>query len=171
MRRQLLSLWTWFLTCQVQVLFCGLEIFTVRINDWSWRFYTWVCVCVRVRERTHTHTHMQTLIITNGLERDIWRWWMCLWPQWCFTGICCKELPNKDHSMCRKERFIGSTDCWADPRVQGAAARLEWVGGFIGGATLQGREGVPPREQLGPWPPFTCDHQIERVNMRVSMRS
>jgi hypothetical protein len=51
----------------------------------------------------------------------------------------CKELPNKDHTTCRKERFIGSTDCQADSlRVQSAAAQLEWVGGFIGGAAPQG---------------------------------
>jgi hypothetical protein len=61
-----------------------------------------------------------------------------------------------------KKRFIGSTDCWADPRVQGAVAQLEWVVGFIGGATPQGREGVPPREQPGHWPPLICDHQMER---------
>jgi hypothetical protein len=34
--------------------------------------------------------------------------------------------------MSGKERFI--TDCWTDPQVQGAAAWLEWVVGFIGGA-------------------------------------
>jgi hypothetical protein len=49
----------------------------------------------------------------------------------------CKELPNKDHATCRK-RFIGSTDCWAVSQVQSAAAWLEWVVSFIGGATPQG---------------------------------
>jgi hypothetical protein len=24
----------------------------------------------------------------------------------------CKELPNKDHTVCGKERFIEITDCW-----------------------------------------------------------
>jgi hypothetical protein len=50
--------------------------------------------------------------------------------------ICskCKQLPNKDHTKCGKERFIESTDCWADPWVQGAAAWLEWVVSFIGEA-------------------------------------
>jgi hypothetical protein len=42
-----------------------------------------------------------------------------------YTYKRCKDLPNKDHVTCRKERFIGSTDCWADPRIQGAAAQLE----------------------------------------------
>jgi hypothetical protein len=83
----------------------------------------------------------------------------------------CKELPNKDHATCGKERFIGSTDCWAVSWVQNAAAQLEWVEGFIGGATLQGREGVPPREQPGCWPPFICDHQIEWVKVHSKLRS
>jgi hypothetical protein len=64
-----------------------------------------------------------------------------------------------------EKEFIGSTDCQADSQVQNAAARLEWVVDFIGRATLQGREGVSPREQPGHWSPFICDHQIESVDM------
>jgi hypothetical protein len=48
---------------------------------------------------------------------------------------------------------------------------MEWVVGFIGGATPQGREGVPPREQPGHWLPFICDHQIEWVDMHSQWRS
>jgi hypothetical protein len=48
----------------------------------------------------------------------------------------CKLLPNKDHATCRKERFTGSIDCRPVSQVQNEAAQLEWVVGFIGGATL-----------------------------------
>jgi hypothetical protein len=57
----------------------------------------------------------------------------------CYLAIC-KEMPNKDHTTCGKERFI--TDRWADPRVQGAVAWLKWVVGFIGGTKPWGRERV-----------------------------
>jgi hypothetical protein len=60
----------------------------------------------------------------------------------------CKELPNRDHNMCRKERFIGSTDCQADPQVRGAAAQADWVVGFIGGTIHQRGEN---NWVVGPW--------------------
>jgi hypothetical protein len=52
----------------------------------------------------------------------------------------CKELPNKDHATCGKEKFF--TDCWAYPQVQREVALLKWVVGFIGGAKPWGREKV-----------------------------
>jgi hypothetical protein len=50
-------------------------------------------------------------------------------------GFCylCKELPNKDHATCGKERFI---EIQTVGLSQGAAAWLEWVVGFIIGAKL-----------------------------------
>jgi hypothetical protein len=57
--------------------------------------------------------------------------------------LYCKELPNKDHTMCEKERFIGirPQGChsfW----VQSEVAWLKWVVGFIGGTKPWGRERV-----------------------------
>jgi hypothetical protein len=63
------------------------------------------------------------------------------------TGIFCKELTKTTPPV--EKEFIGSTDCWANSWVQSAAAQQEWVVGFIGEATPQGREGVSPREHPG----------------------
>jgi hypothetical protein len=63
--------------------------------------------------------------------------------------------------MCRKERFIGSTDCRAEPWVQSPAAQADWVVGFIGGTIHQRGESICFREQLGCWALIVSDHQVE----------
>jgi hypothetical protein len=64
-----------------------------------------------------------------------------------------------------KEIFIGSQTAGLTLSGSECNSLAQMVVDFIGRATPQERESAPPREQLGPWPPFTCDHQIEEVNM------
>jgi hypothetical protein len=56
------------------------------------------------------------------------------------------------------------TDCQADTWVQSAAAQLDWVVGFIGGAIRQRREGILPKEQQG-----HCLSVITRWNRLISV--
>jgi hypothetical protein len=69
-----------------------------------------------------------------------------------------KELPNKDHTMCGKERFI-----------RNQTTGLSLLGSEHSGLTEMGsglyRRGQPMGEGQGLWSPIICDHQMEQVDM------
>jgi hypothetical protein len=88
----------------------------------------------------------------------------------CFCGTGCKELPNKDHTMCRKEKFIKAQTAG----LSLSGSECSSLAGMGKGLYRRGhmvREGWCSREQLGHWPPFICDHQMEWVDMHSWLRN
>jgi hypothetical protein len=70
----------------------------------------------------------------------------------------CKELPDKDHTMCGKERFI-----------RGQTAGLSLLGSEHSSLAGMGsglyRRGQAMGEGESLWSPIICDQQMEQVDM------
>jgi hypothetical protein len=69
-----------------------------------------------------------------------------------------------------KKDLLGP-DCWADSRVQSAAAQVDWVVGFIGGTIHQRWEGICFKEQLGCWALIVSGHQMTQVDMYRKLKN
>jgi hypothetical protein len=74
-----------------------------------------------------------------------------------------KDNNLRPHGYVEKEIFIGGQTVRLT--LSGSECGSSAGMGFIGGATPQARESVPPREPQGHWPLFICDCQIEWVDM------
>jgi hypothetical protein len=74
------------------------------------------------------------------------------------TIYTCKELPNKDHGMCGKERFIRNQTTGLSLSGSECSSLAEMGSGLY-------RRGQAMGEGESLWSLIICDHQMEQVDM------